>query len=89
VFGCIRVAAQSLPGQESDPAALDVTVRELNPVWQAPSFGPLNAAVAAFQANEAIRDLLGEPTATLGRRMLLDSRTYSVTWEDFATGGSC
>lgn len=86
-FSCVRVQAESLPetdgphrpGETADSAV----AHELNPHWQAPSFGPLNALVAAAQANEALRWLLGLQAATMGRRMLVDSRTYDTTWKEF------
>ncbi|WP_170181509.1 ThiF family adenylyltransferase [Haloactinospora alba] len=81
-FSCIRENAESLPAEENSGSMLD-RGNELNPTWQAPSFGPLNSLVASMQANDALRWLVGLPTATFGRRMLIDSRSYEVTWEDF------
>ncbi len=88
-FECIRLQAQALPEQDLDEAQIALSTRELNPAWQAPSYGPLNAIVAAIQANEAIRWLLDLPVVTLGRRMLLDSRTYEPTWEEFEASQAC
>lgn len=45
--------------------------------------------VASVQANEAIRSILGMRTATVGRRLLIDSRTYETTWEDFDVTDHC
>ncbi|MGH4015282.1 MAG: TOMM precursor leader peptide-binding protein, partial [Pseudonocardiaceae bacterium] len=88
-FECIRLSAHALADQQLDPESVEAATAELNPGWQAPSYGPLNALVAAIQANEAIRWLLGTRTATTGRRLLVDSRTYDVTWEDFEVSGEC
>ncbi|MBT8226480.1 MAG: TOMM precursor leader peptide-binding protein [Dactylosporangium sp.] len=88
-FECIRLSAQALPEQDLDERQVGLSTRELNPAWQAPSYGPLNALVAAVQANEAIRWLLGLPASTIARRMLIDSRTYGITWEDFEPAPEC
>lgn len=88
-FECIRLSAHALADQQLDQKSVEAATAELNPGWQAPSYGPLNALVAAIQANEAIRWLLGTRTATVGRRLLIDSRTYDVTWEDFEVSGEC
>ncbi|MGH4021811.1 MAG: ThiF family adenylyltransferase [Pseudonocardiaceae bacterium] len=88
-FECIRLSAQALPDQQLTPESVEVAATELNPGWQAPSYGPLNALVAAIQANEAIRWLLGTRTATVGRRLLIDSRSYDITWEDFEISDKC
>ncbi|SIO86277.1 Molybdopterin biosynthesis protein MoeB [Nocardiopsis sp. JB363] len=86
-FPCSQEQAESLPETEEntgDSVSVQPTLDvELNPHWQAPSFGPLNALVASVQANEAIRWLLGLPAVTEGRRMLIDSRSYDTTWEEF------
>lgn len=86
-FSCVRAEAESLPevggGNRATEPVEETAVHELNPHWQAPSFGPLNALVAAAQANEALKWLLGLPTATMSRRMLIDSRTYDANWEEF------
>ncbi|WP_285728517.1 ThiF family adenylyltransferase [Nocardiopsis sp. ATB16-24] len=90
-FSCIRAEAERLPdteGRRSGETTAETTAHELNPHWQAPSFGPLNALVAAAQANEALRWLLGLPVATKGHRMLIDSRTYDPHWEEFGKGGT-
>lgn len=84
-FECIRVSADALPGQSLDPASIRSPAIEFNPGFQAPSYGPLNGLVAAIQANEAIRWLLGLPVVTRERRLLIDSVSYEVTWEDFPT----
>ncbi|MGH3774794.1 MAG: ThiF family adenylyltransferase [Pseudonocardiaceae bacterium] len=88
-FECIRIAAEALAEQPLDPASVQASRIELNPAWQAPSYGPLNAMVASVQANEAIRWILGMKTATVGRRLLIDSRTYETTWEDFEVSDNC
>ncbi|MFL1381219.1 ThiF family adenylyltransferase [Nocardiopsis protaetiae] len=91
-FSCIREEAESLPETNGARGPSTTTVdpsRELNPHWQAPSFGPLNAFVAAAQANEALRWALGLPVATLGKRLLIDSRTYDPVWEEFTAMGDC
>lgn len=91
-FSCIREEAESLPpvGGTQEPGTATVDpAHELNPHWQAPSFGPLNALVAAAQANEALRWALGLPATTLGKRLLIDSRTYDPTWEEFTAAGDC
>jgi bacteriocin biosynthesis cyclodehydratase domain-containing protein len=61
----------------------------LNAAHQAPSFGPLNATVAALQANEVIRHLLGLEVETEGCRLLIDSTTYEVHRERFRLDPSC
>jgi molybdopterin/thiamine biosynthesis adenylyltransferase/SAM-dependent methyltransferase len=88
-YECIQVSADALPEQLLYPASVRGAAVELNPRFQAPSYGPLNGLVAAIQANEALRWLLGAPLATLGRRLLVDSRSYEVTWEDFQVTSSC
>jgi len=88
-FECIRLSAHALVGQQLDEGSVEVATAELNSGWQAPSYGPLNALVAAIQANEAIRWLLGMRTATAGRRLLIDSQIYEVTWEDFEVSNKC
>ncbi|MDR3655417.1 MAG: TOMM precursor leader peptide-binding protein [Mycobacterium sp.] len=88
-YECIRTSADALPGQPHDAAAVRDAATELNPSFQAPSYGPLNGLVASIQANEAIRWLLGVPVATQERRLLIDSRTYAVTWEEFAATETC
>lgn len=88
-YECIRLAAEALAEQPLDPASVQASRIELNPAWQAPSYGPLNAIVAAIQANEAVRWILGMKTATLGRRFLIDSRTYETTWETFRAVDQC
>jgi bacteriocin biosynthesis cyclodehydratase domain-containing protein len=88
-YECIRTAADALPGQLGDAADVRESATELNPSFQAPSYGPLNGLVASIQANEAIRWLLGTPVATRERRLLIDSRTYAVTWEDFDQTETC
>lgn len=88
-FECIRLAADALSDQLVDPESVQASRIELNPGWQAPSYGPLNAMVASVQANEAIRSILGMKTATVGRRLLIDSRTYEITWEDFDITDHC
>jgi len=88
-FDCVRLAAEALPGQPLQSEAVEATRRELNPGFQAPSYGPLNALAATIQANEAIRWLLGLPVATAARRVMIDSVTYGVTWEVFETARPC
>ncbi|MFZ3271686.1 MAG: TOMM precursor leader peptide-binding protein [Mycobacterium sp.] len=88
-YECIRTAADALPGQVRDAADVRESATELNPSFQAPSYGPLNGLVASIQANEAIRWLLGAPVATQERRLLIDSRTYAVTWEEFDPTETC
>ena len=81
-YDCQRAA-----GEASAKARLQS--EELNPAFQAPSYGPLNAIVAAVQANECIRHLAGLETATRNRRLLIDSATYECSWEDMPTDVSC
>ncbi len=88
-YECIRLAAEALAEQPLDPVSVQLSRIELNPAWQAPSYGPLNAIVASVQANEAIRWILGMKAATLGRRFLIDSRTYETTWESFEVADQC
>jgi sulfur-carrier protein adenylyltransferase/sulfurtransferase len=88
-YECIRTDADALPGQARDAADVHESATELNPSFQAPSYGPLNGLVASIQANEAIRWLLGAPVATQERRLLIDSRTYAVTWEEFEQTDTC
>jgi bacteriocin biosynthesis cyclodehydratase domain-containing protein len=88
-YECIRTAADALPGQVRNAADVRESATELNPSFQAPSYGPLNGLVASIQANEAIRWLLGAPVATQERRLLIDSRTYAVTWEEFDQTETC
>ena len=88
-YECIRTAAHAWPGQVQDAADVRESSIELNSSFQAPSYGPLNGMVAAIQANEAIRWLLGAPAATEERRLLIDSRTYAVTWEEFQQTETC
>jgi bacteriocin biosynthesis cyclodehydratase domain-containing protein len=88
-YECIRTAADALPGQVRNAADVRESATELNPSFQAPSYGPLNGLVASIQANEAIRWLLGAPVATRERRLLIDSRTYAVTWEEFDQTETC
>lgn len=87
-YECVRVSADALPDQPLDRESVDSAAIELNPGFQAPSYGPLNGLVAAVQANEAIRWLLDLPVATSERRLLIDSSTYQVTWEDLSTAES-
>jgi hypothetical protein len=51
-FECIRLSAQALADQQLDPESVEAATAELNHGWQAPSYGPLNALVAAIQAKE-------------------------------------
>ncbi len=88
-YECIRSAADALPGHRGDASDVRESATELNPSFQAPSYGPLNGLVASIQANEAIRWLLGTPVATQERRLLIDSRTYAVTWEEFDQAETC
>jgi SAM-dependent methyltransferase len=83
------LSSHALADQQLDPESVEAAKTELNPGWQAPSYGPLNAIVAAIQANEAIRWLLGTRPATVGRRLMIDSRTYDITWEDFEVNTEC
>lgn len=53
-------------------------LQELNQAHQAPSYGPLNAIVSAFAANEIIRYCLGLPVTSSGRQLLVDSVTYEL-----------
>jgi sulfur-carrier protein adenylyltransferase/sulfurtransferase len=46
--------------------------------YRAPSYGPLAILVAAIQANEIVRFLLGLETRTLSRRLLIDSQSYEM-----------
>jgi bacteriocin biosynthesis cyclodehydratase domain-containing protein len=62
---------------------------QLNARHQAPSYGPLNALVAAVQVNEVIRHLTGLTTATAGCRLLVDSATYELHRERFERDPSC
>lgn len=74
------------PGRgDIDRDALSEAVN-LNEAYQAPSYGPLNALVAALQANEALRFLIGLPVATAGKRLLIDSETYRRYEEEFDLG---
>ena len=88
-YECLRTEAESLPDASLDPDSVAKSAVELNPGFQAPSFGPLNSIVASIQANEAIRWLLKLPISTQGRRLLVDSRSYAVTWEEFSPGSCC
>lgn len=81
-YACLRAT-----GDLQTPGGM--TPANLNASHQAPSFGPLNAIVAATQANEAIRHLLGMPTETAGCRLLIDSTTYELHRERFARDPAC
>lgn len=56
---------------------------ELNPSFQAPSYGPLNMLVSSIAVNEAIRHCLDLPIETAGQRLIIDSFTYSIQKENF------
>ncbi len=49
---------------------------EINRSFQAASFGPLNAIMAAIATNEIVRHLFNLETRTAGCRLLIDSTTY-------------
>lgn len=63
--------------------------RLLNPGVQAPSYGPLNFQVAAVQANEAIRYLVGLEPRTVSTRLLIDFADYRQTEERFERDPGC
>ena len=64
---------------------------QLNRRLQAPSYGPLNALVAAIAVNEVLRHLLGLTVRTAGARLLIDSSGYRVSFDEVkpAPGCSC
>ncbi|SKG08172.1 TOMM precursor leader peptide-binding protein [Mycobacteroides abscessus] len=62
---------------------------DLNRGLQAASYGALNLLVAAIAANETIRLITGERCETADRRLLIDSRNYSMTSEDFVKSSAC
>jgi len=64
-------------------------LKNLNPVHQAASFGPLNALVAALQANEVLRYLGGLECRTLAKRLLIESWTYNIHEEAFSASQAC
>lgn len=61
----------------------------LNESFQAPSYGPLNSMVAAIQANEVIRYLIGVETKTEGTRLLINSQDYKIYEEVFIINENC
>ena len=69
-----------LPGHELT-AKLDaesqagqlMALPELNPAFQAPSYGPLNMLVSSIAVNEAIRYCLGLRLETENQRLIIDS----------------
>jgi len=63
---------------------------ELNKNYQAPAYGPLNAIISAIQSNEIIRYLTGnKKIATFGNRLVVDSRSYEVFFEEFSKNKFC
>lgn len=89
-YACIEVSSGQLSGEkEVRRNRLSSKQAEKNRMFQVASYGPLNALVASISANEVIRTLMKVQVATMGRRMLIDSRTYDVTWEDFKLAKSC
>ena len=81
-YACMRASAD-LQGADGEAP------ENLNPRFQAPSYGPLNSQVAAMQANEVIRRIVGAPVQTMGQRALIDSVTYEVHREDFVRDPRC
>ncbi|MGE7113740.1 ThiF family adenylyltransferase [Lysinibacillus sp. NPDC047702] len=61
----------------------------LNESFQAPSYGPLNSMVAAIQANEVIRYLIGVERKTEGTRLLINSQNYKIYEEVFTKNENC
>lgn len=61
----------------------------LNERFQAPSYGPLNSMVAAIQANEVIRYLLGVERKSEGTRLLINSQNYKIYEEVFIKNENC
>ncbi|MFD8705395.1 methyltransferase domain-containing protein [Kitasatospora sp. NPDC059648] len=69
------------PGEQPGP--------DLNPGFQAGSYGPLKTIVASMAANEVLRCLLGADCRSAGTRLMLDSRSYRLHNEHFPRHGDC
>jgi molybdopterin/thiamine biosynthesis adenylyltransferase len=66
-----------------------VAARNRNRSYQVPSYGPLNSLVAAIQANEIVRFLLGLDTRTLSRKLLIDSQSYEIVEQQLSRVPDC
>ena len=67
----------------------ELKAEQLNKNYQAPSYGPLNSLVSSIAVNEAIRHLLGFSTATEDHRLLINSGTYEVSFEQTSPHPDC
>jgi bacteriocin biosynthesis cyclodehydratase domain-containing protein len=90
-FDCMKRDAENLDSVEAVRAVAkgEGYTANLNGGHQAPSFGPLNQLVAALAANEIVRLLVGLRCETAGRRVLVDSRDYSLTKEEMERDPAC
>jgi molybdopterin/thiamine biosynthesis adenylyltransferase len=88
---CLACAAASdgLAANMTTATGMVASISNLNHSYQAPSFGPLNGAVASFQAADVLRYLLGSVPLTASRRLVIDSATFENSFEEYERNGDC
>lgn len=88
---CLACAAASdgVDAGQARASGRIADVVNLNAAYQAPSFGPLNAMVAAAAVADVLRLLMGLTPRTAGRRLVIDSLTFETSFESYAASPDC